>query len=370
MSNFWSFRNISPTIGELVLYGLIASQKPWWSDGEDVIYPKQFKKDLDALGNVGEIILRINSPGGDVFAATTIYSLLKDHSAKITGKIDGMCASAAVTLLDACDVVMAASNAQVMVHDPLLGLNGYYNAQDMLKMASVLEKTKESIMNSYVNRTGMDRAELSALMAKETFMTAEEAKGYGFVDEIAFEEKVDVSVTNDNRYFIVNSIAHDLSGFKNRPKWDNKNEPPYIPLNNNPTPKAKKEDDPSMEIKNLDDLKKHYPDLCNQLVASTTTEAINAERNRMKSIDEIAATMPAEIVNKAKYEHPVNAEQLAFQALKADAAAGNTFLNQRKLETDPANLVPGAAAPAGKPDADKEAVNALAAAFKNIQGGE
>ncbi|WP_438449406.1 head maturation protease, ClpP-related [Gorillibacterium sp. sgz5001074] len=370
MSKFWSFKNLSATTAELTLYGDIRSEKPWWSEGDDAIYPRQFKKDLAEIGNVDEIVLRINSRGGDVFAATTIYSLLKDHPAKKTGKIDGMAASAAVTLLAACDTVMAPSNAQVMVHDPLLGLMGFYNAQDMIRMASVLEKTKESILNAYVNKTGMERQELADLMAKETFMTAEEAKEYGFVDEIMFEEKVDVSMTNDNRYFIVNSIAHDLADFKNRPQWSTKNEPPYIPLNVQPTPKAKKEDDPEMEIKNLEDLKKHFPDLCNQLVAGAAAEAVNAERDRLKGIDEIAATMPADIVNKAKYEAPVNAEQLALIALKADAAAGRTFMDQRRHELTPANQVPGATPPDGKPDADKEAVNALSEAFKKLQGGE
>ena len=90
---FWDFRaaadeNAAP---ELILYGDIASET-WWGDE---VTPLQFTEELNALGNVPEIVVRINSGGGDVFAANAIYTRLKDNAAKITVKIDGWAASAA-----------------------------------------------------------------------------------------------------------------------------------------------------------------------------------------------------------------------------------------------------------------------------------
>ena len=101
--HFWTFRaaagdNAAP---ELILYGDIASET-WWGDE---VTPRQFTEELDALGAVPEIVVRINSGGGDVFAANAIYTRLKDNAAKITVKIDGWAASAATIVAMAGDAV-------------------------------------------------------------------------------------------------------------------------------------------------------------------------------------------------------------------------------------------------------------------------
>ena len=90
-NKFWNF---IPAAGdkppELLLYGAISSQQSWW---EDRVTPQQFNAELAELGDVPEIIVRINSGGGDVFAANAIFTRLKDCSAKVTVKIDGWAAS-------------------------------------------------------------------------------------------------------------------------------------------------------------------------------------------------------------------------------------------------------------------------------------
>lgn len=78
-----------------------------------------------------------------------------------------------------------------------------------------------------------------------------------------------------------------------------------------------------MEIKNVDELRQHFPDLVAQVEAAAREE----ERKRIQAIDEISRTISPELVNKAKYEEPMTAEQLAFQALKADAAKGRQYLD-------------------------------------------
>lgn len=87
-----------------------------------------------------------------------------------------------------------------------------------------------------------------------------------------------------------------------------------------------------MEIKNVEDLKKVYPELVNQIENNAKTIAENAERERLKAIDEISNNLDPELINKAKYVEPMNAEKLAFEAIKNDAKKGEQFLDTRKEE--------------------------------------
>ena len=80
-NKFWQFRNAADGSGELLLYGNIAGEKSWYSDD---VTPKQFAEDLAALGAVSNITVRINSGGGDVFAAAQIYNMLMEYKSDVT----------------------------------------------------------------------------------------------------------------------------------------------------------------------------------------------------------------------------------------------------------------------------------------------
>ena len=160
--HFWTFRaaaeeNAAP---ELILYGDIASET-WWGDE---VTPLQFTEELNALGNVPEIVVRINSGGGDVFAANAIYTRLKDNAATITVKIDGWAASAATIVAMAGDVIEIPGNGVFMVHDPKMGARGYFSAEDFKKAAEELNVIKQSIINGYALKTGKSTEEISAIM--------------------------------------------------------------------------------------------------------------------------------------------------------------------------------------------------------------
>ena len=103
---FWKFQNVAGGRAELLLYGDI-SDSTWWGDE---VTPKQFAEDLDKLGAVSEITVRINSGGGDVFAAQTIGNLLEQHPANVVARIDGLCASSATIVACHCDRVVAAND--------------------------------------------------------------------------------------------------------------------------------------------------------------------------------------------------------------------------------------------------------------------
>ncbi|HOV79373.1 MAG TPA: Clp protease ClpP [Bacillota bacterium] len=335
MKKFWEFKNTSDTEAELLLYGEIASERPWWDWEGDTVTPKQFAEELKNLGSKSNITVRINSVGGDVFAAHAIFTQLKLNQASITVIIDGLAASAATIVAMAGDTVKIPSNAMMMIHNPVVGLLGYYSAEEMEKMAEYLEQVKESIINAYITKTGLDRKALSKMMDEETWMTGQEAVDKGFADEVLFQ---DVQAAVYGNFLVVNSVRHDLSKFKNIPSNLVKTGTPagFNKLTQEPAPKPQpvnqKEDDGTVETKTVDELRKNFPDLVAQVEAAAREEGARAERQRIQAIDEISRTLMPELVNKAKYEQPMSAEQLAFEALKADAAKGRRYLEDTKKD--------------------------------------
>jgi ATP-dependent Clp protease, protease subunit len=147
----------------------------------------KFVKDLDGIKSK-VINLRVNSPGGSVFDGTTIYNALRAHPAKVIAHIDGLAASIASVIVMGADEVRAADNAYLMIHDPWSIVMG--GAMDMRKEADLLEKVGGTIAKTYAKKSGQDEAEILALMAEETWLTAEEAMELGLVDSI-YEEKPD-----------------------------------------------------------------------------------------------------------------------------------------------------------------------------------
>lgn len=208
MKKFWNFVAKSATEGELLLYGPI-SEYSWWGDE---VTPKEFAEDLSALGDIKNLTIRINSGGGDVFAATAIYNLLKTHKAYKTVIVDGLSASAATIIMMAGDVIQIPANAMVMIHDPMVGASG--NTKVFLKMIDLLNKVKDCIIAAYVGKTGKSEEELADLMDQETWMTGQEAVDMGFADELLDSVKVAASIDNTNKMGLVfNGVSFDMAQF-------------------------------------------------------------------------------------------------------------------------------------------------------------
>ncbi len=160
----------------LELNGTIAEES--WFD--DDVTPQLFKEELNA-GN-GDITVWINSPGGDCVAAAQIYNMLTNYSGKVTVKIDGIAASAASVIAMAGDTVLVSPVSMMMIHNPATIAWG--DSAEMQKAVAMLDEVKESIINAYEIKTGIDRKKLSKLMDAETWMDANSAVEYGFADEI------------------------------------------------------------------------------------------------------------------------------------------------------------------------------------------
>ena len=188
---FWKWKNQTEN-GEpqservLELYGTIAEES--WFD--DDITPQMFRDELFA--GTGDIVIWINSPGGDCVAASQIYSMLMDYKGNVTVKIDGIAASAASVIAMAGTKVLMAPTALMMIHNP--ATSAYGDHKDMQKAIEMLAEVKESIINAYEIKTKQSRAKLSHLMDAETWMNANKAIELGFADDILTDEKLVVDV--------------------------------------------------------------------------------------------------------------------------------------------------------------------------------
>ncbi|BDR56884.1 head maturation protease, ClpP-related [Xylocopilactobacillus apis] len=158
----------------------------------------------DTLANAtDDITLNVASNGGDVFAASEIYTLLKNYSGgKITAKIQGLAASAASVIAMAADNVEISPTAQIMIHKASVYGVDYGNADDFQHQAEVLDGIDQSIVNAYVSKTGMDEGKILNMMTKETWLTAQQAVDYGFADSIMFVDDKQPVFTNSTERLV------------------------------------------------------------------------------------------------------------------------------------------------------------------------
>ena len=181
MKKFWNWIKDSDETRTLRLEGPIDEESFWG----DEITPQMFRDELNA--GEGDVTVWINSPGGNVFAAAEIYTMLKDYKGSITVKIDAIAASAASVVAMAGDTVQMSPVAMLMIHDPSTVAMG--NTKDMEKAIEVLNEVKESIINAYADKSGLTHARIANLMSNETWMNAKKAVELGFADEILFAKK-------------------------------------------------------------------------------------------------------------------------------------------------------------------------------------
>ncbi len=171
----------SPNERVLEINGTIAEES--WFD--DDLTPEMFRKEL--FSGDGDVVIWINSPGGDCVAASRIYAMLMDYKGNITVKVDGVAASAASVIAMAGTRVLMAPTALLMIHNPATG--AYGDRADMVKVIEMLDEFKESIINAYELKTGLSRLKIAHLMDQETWMNAGKAIELGFADAILEDEK-------------------------------------------------------------------------------------------------------------------------------------------------------------------------------------
>ena len=161
MKKFWNWIKNSDDTRILRLEGPIDEESFWG----DEITPQMFRDELES--GEGDVTVWINSPGGNVFAAAEIYTMLKDYKGSITVKIDAIAASAASVVAMAGDTVQMSPVAMLMIHDPSTVAMG--NTKDMEKAIEVLTEVKESIINAYAAKSGLSHARILAATFRKSF---------------------------------------------------------------------------------------------------------------------------------------------------------------------------------------------------------
>ena len=274
----WFTARAKEGVAELVIYDEI---------GAYGVPAKAFIEDLKGLGDVSELTLRINSPGGSVFDGIAIYNALKRHPAQVTVTVDGLAASIASVILCAGDEVVMPKNALIMVHDPSAVVMG--NANDMRSMADALDKMRNGLVSAYQDKTGRDHTDITAWMAEETWFDANEALEAGFADRI--EEPIAMAAT------------FDLSSFTRVPPAL-----ASLPLANSP--------DPSPDMTEIDMTEKPTPDP----TAPETEADLNEETKPDDNVVDLDQVRAQERQATLAYVSEVN--QLCALARSPEMASG------------------------------------------------
>ena len=308
-------------MAELLLYGDIA-QYSWYKDD---VTAKQFADELAAIGPVNEIRVRINSGGGDVFAAQAIGNLLEQNAASVTAQIDGLCASAATIVACHCNRVVAANDSIYMIHPVKMGIYDYMGMDDLRQCMDALTAIREVVTDLYAKKTCRPKDEVAAQMDNTSWWTSSQAKANGFVDELT--DDGETVVENRSGFLFVNSVAVGLpidqapEFVQNRIQDGLQDTPPAG------QPEETKGDE-YMDIKSVSDLRAAFPDFVNQI----EEEAAAAERSRIKAIEDMAMPGDEAAVSDAKFDHPVAASDYAVKAMQRMKAQGSKYLDGVKRD--------------------------------------
>lgn len=178
--------------GEIRLYDSIDSWGGWFG-----ISATEVVSALDSMGDIEDLTVRINSPGGDVAEGIAIYNVLVDHPARVTMLIDGAAYSAASFIAMAGDTIKANRGAEFMIHDAWALWAG--DAADMRSFADRLDNRSAAIAEIYAARAGGTPAKWRERMVTETWAEAAEAVKLGLADEmVPYKSKPDSKASNDS----------------------------------------------------------------------------------------------------------------------------------------------------------------------------
>ena len=358
--------NDEANTAEINMYGEVVATRPvdWWTGNPipgNFIAQDEFLRDLEELAGKDSITVHINSVGGDMYAGIAIYNRLKGLAAKVTTINDGLAASAGSLIFMAGDTRKVNAGSNLMIHGAAGFLYGYYQVQDLAAIKKQLEAHNKAGINIYAEATGRDKDSIKSMVDKETWLTGADAVEAGFAHEVVGEDApVSMSLTPDKAHIVVNGVSMSVRGLTNIPAGIEvmptapvSNAATTLPVDNTNQNLTRSEEE--MPITNVDELRAAHPDLVAQVENAARAEGANNERTRIQGIEAIQnAIADQALIRNAKFgEKPLTAEQLAFQAMQAQAAIGNTMLTNMNAD----NGASGAANVASAPNAGPEVTN-------------
>lgn len=337
--------------------------------GWDACSPKDISQKLtEAAGD--EVILEINSPGGVCNYGYEMYTALMQYEGKVTAHVI-MAASAASLLVCAADKALASDTCIFMIHNTQCSTSGDY--RDMQESADALREFNAGIINAYVRKTGKSREELQALMDDETYMSPQTAIENGFIDDYIFGNP-DKSNSGEDTSTVQNSMmlqvmnaafpvisaekAQEIMATIKIPQFQTgpaiteaqqtdvgirhpdskgvleKDADLTDTQNNSDSTVSEINDNHSKEGEKrnmtLEEIYGEHPELkdeVNALVAGARNEGADEERDRLKSLDKIAASVTSDALEAAKYgDNRMSAKDLAYQTLMEDGQKAKNYM--------------------------------------------
>lgn len=306
---FWAVKTAGKK-SRLDLFGYVGGSKTW----NDGFNEKEFVKDFRAIPPESDLEISINSFGGAVYTALSIFSLLKTHKGDITIRVDGAAMSAAtiITSVPGAKVIMP-KGSMMMIHHLTSGILG--NAEEIRKRADDLEKLEQNVIDIYVAKSGKTVDEVKKAVNAETYFTAKEAVDFGLADEI--DETTVVKNVTVGDFVMLNGLKVDREYFAHMPE-------DFIQAEASATAITKE------GPMDLETLRAEHP----EIVEAIRTEAMQAgaqqERERIQAIEEIAMAGHEDLVQAAKADGKTTAAELAVQMLKANKTKATNMLQKRQ----------------------------------------
>lgn len=338
---FFSVSNLNDKEGEIKVYGEI-TKWAWQEYGETNALI--FNEELKQLKNVEKIKLRINSPGGSVFEAQTMYNSLKqfakDNEIEVESFIEGVAASAATFLALVGDTVKMGEGCLFMIHNPSTYSSGM--SDDLRKAADLLDKVKETILDIYMKKSSLTREELSQKMDDETWFSAKEALEAGFIDSIETFDDVQNNITS-----ILDCKC--LETYKHLERITNS-----IPtVLKNSVENKEPEGGKKVMPKNLQELKDQYKNLMeeheqevlknaagSEYIKNLIQDAINNERERIEALSKVKTfnKKQEEAVKNAMFKEPKDSKELIVEFYNSDAYKANEEIENVEKEKEAVGL--------------------------------
>ena len=331
--------------GEVMIYSVISD---WaWGDSDPVVTSKRFDRALKDLGDVDEITVRINSPGGAVSEAVAIRTQLIKHPAKKIIDIEGCCDSAATLI--ACmpgAKVRMAKGGDYMIHRCTWGARGHADA--MLAAYNSMMNTDKDMADIYAERTGKTQEECLELMKAETWYNADSAMEAGFVDEPIAACAVDEDTMNLMRVCYMHAPEHAIKAAQGTQAHTSN-------VSNGKTAvAAESPSENNIEGVNvMDELRnataEQFAQENPEAAARIGNAAVEAERARIREIDDLTpdGAEYAQMCADAKANGTSAADYLKLVAKKskelkeAQKQKGADYLRNRQQETAGAQNVGG-----------------------------
>ena len=365
---------------ELTMYGDIVETRPidWWTDEPvegNFIIQDEFLADLDTIKDCDDLLIHLNSCGGDAFVSIAIHNRLRelsDAGMDITCIVDGAAMSGGSLIMCAADHVKVNPSSVILIHDCWSYAWDRFNSTKLRKLADDLDVINESQAEIYARKSGMDVKEIREMMSAETMMTGRSAVNKGIADELLDGES-DVAVSADHRSLIACGRKMRFAAMGELPEGIKVVETPEALTTqgasgggdkNQAEPSAAANITGGVKAMTLDEFRAENPEVAEALIAEAQASVSHAEaeeaartseRQRCEEIDALAGVFDAETIRAAKYgENPCTAQEMAFRAAQEMAKQGKSFLNQMQADYKESGADGVSAAPAPEEDAKAE----------------